>query len=414
MNRPSAPPFTRTAVDSDRSVSIIGGGVIGLCVALSLQEQGFGVTVFDAEDSRPPPSWGNAGRIATEVTEPLASLATLRSLPSALFCRGGAAGFPPAAIGSWFPFGLRLIRATGPRRFERGKSALRSLLNQALPAWKRRLDELNASPLMIENGHYSVWEDANRYRRGVQALRADAGASTVSDPDPAELSRLRSLIRAPLAGALHFSGTASVSDPDALLATLRSSLLERGGTLERRRIDVPTALDSARRVVVAAGVHSGSILRPFVPRVPLIAERGYHLQQSDPDWPADLPPLLFEEREVVVTRFHSFMRATSFVEFSRPEAPPDPRKWARLRRHLSELGLPFRASATEWVGSRPTLPDYLPAIGRSKRDSRVFYAFGHQHLGLTLAAITGELIAASMSGSTAPLDMAPFDLDRFD
>lgn len=394
-------------------MSIIGGGIIGLCVGLSLQEQGFGVTVFDLEGPRPPPSWGNAGRIATEVTEPLASLSTLRSLPSALFSRGGTAGFPPAAIASWLPFGLRLIGSAAPRRFELGKTALRSLLKQAVPAWQRRLDSLGQSSLLIESGHYSIWENPDRYLRGAQALRRDAGASTVSDPAPNELSQLRSLIRAPLAGVLRFSGTASVSDPETLLTTLRRSVIDRGGTLEKRRIDLATAQERSTHVIVAAGVHSGSILRPIGHRVPLIAERGYHLQQPDPEWPTDVPPLFFEEREVVVTRFRSVLRATSFVEFSREDSPPDPRKWARLRRHLSELGIPFGASATEWMGSRPTLPDYLPAIGQSRRDPRVFYAFGHQHLGLTLAAITGELLAGVMKGLTAPLDMAPFNLDRF-
>jgi D-amino-acid dehydrogenase len=67
----------------------------------------------------------------------------------------------------------------------------------------------------------------------------------------------------------------------------------------------------------------------------------------------------------------------------------------------------------EWMGARPTLPDYLPAIGVSRRADNLYYAFGHQHLGLTLAAVTGELVAALMGGTTPAVDLAPFDLDRF-
>jgi D-amino-acid dehydrogenase len=60
------------------------------------------------------------------------------------------------------------------------------------------------------------------------------------------------------------------------------------------------------------------------------------------------------------------------------------------------------------------LPDYLPAIGASRRAGNLYYAFGHQHLGLTLAATTGELVAALMAGAEPKVDLAPFDLGRFD
>ena len=91
---------------------------------------------------------------------------------------------------------------------------------------------------------------------------------------------------------------------------------------------------------------------------------------------------------MIVTPFRSGLRAASFVEFARADSPADPRKWARLRSHVAELGLPFREPCSEWFGARPTLPDYLPALGRSRRAANLLYAFGHQHLGLTLAAIT--------------------------
>ena len=65
------------------------------------------------------------------------------------------------------------------------------------------------------------------------------------------------------------------------------------------------------------------------------------------------------------------------------------------------------------MGARPTLPDYLPAIGRSGRDPRVLYAFGHQHLGLTLAAISGECVAALASEEAPPVSLAPFAIERF-
>jgi D-amino-acid dehydrogenase len=103
----------------------------------------------------------------------------------------------------------------------------------------------------------------------------------------------------------------------------------------------------------------------------------------------------------------------SFVEFSRSDSSPDPRKWRRLRRHVEELGLSLGEPVAEWIGARPTLPDYLPAIGASRRASKLFYAFGHQHLGLTLAAVTGEAIAALVVGDEPAIEVTAFDLERF-
>ena len=116
---------------------------------------------------------------------------------------------------------------------------------------------------------------------------------------------------------------------------------------------------------------------------------------------------------MIVSRFRTGLRAASFVEFGRERSPPDPRKWQRLHSHVEALGLPFGGSCSEWMGARPTLPDYLPAIGRSSRAGNLWYAFGHQHLGLTLAAVTGELIAALSAGEAPPMDPAAFDVDRF-
>jgi D-amino-acid dehydrogenase len=123
--------------------------------------------------------------------------------------------------------------------------------------------------------------------------------------------------------------------------------------------------------------------------------------------------LVFEDRSMIVTRYADCVQAASFVELNAPDAPPDPRKWERLEAHVRALGLPITGPFRRWMGVRPTLPDYLPAIGRSRRARNLLYAFGHQHLGLTLAPITAELVAVLARGEAPAVDLAPFDLDRF-
>ena len=116
---------------------------------------------------------------------------------------------------------------------------------------------------------------------------------------------------------------------------------------------------------------------------------------------------------MIVTRYRDTVQAASFVELGHPDAPADPRKWARLERHVADLGLPIAGPYQRWMGCRPTLPDYLPAIGRARGADNLFYAFGHQHLGLTLAAVTADLVTALIDGTTPAVSLAPFDLARF-
>jgi D-amino-acid dehydrogenase len=166
-------------------------------------------------------------------------------------------------------------------------------------------------------------------------------------------------------------------------------------------------------VLVAAGIRSRELVAAAGHRAPLVAERGYHIRAAADAWPADLPPVVFEDRSMIVTRFANRVQAASFVELGDPDSPPDPRKWARLEHHVADLGLPFHGLIERWMGARPTLPDYLPAIGISRRATNLVYAFGHQHLGLTLAPATAEIVAALVGGSSTGVDLRPFDLDRF-
>lgn len=412
-----------------KTAIVIGGGIVGMSCALNLQKRGIATILVDPEPAadRRGASWGNAGHIAVEQVEPLASPATIRSFPRRLFWRGGALSLPLRDLGAWLPFSLRLMAAARPRRFAAGKAALTAMLAQALPAWSRLLDGADATHLLREDGHFIVWETAETAAAGRAAwANADTGPARFRDVTPEELAALSARIKAPIAGAIRCVGSGQIADPGALALLLDARFAALGGAHVKarvKRIDLAggrasLVLDTGEEmqadlVIVAAGAASGRLLAPLGHKVPIIAERGYHIQNDAPDWPADFPPVVFEDRSMIVTRFASGLRAASFVEFGRLESPADPRKWARLRDHVAALGLPIALPGDQWTGARPTLPDYLPAIGRSPAASNLYYAFGHQHLGLTLGPMTGEAIGALVSGGKQVVDLAPFDLGRF-
>lgn len=399
-------------------ISIVGGGIVGLSIGVTLARAGHRVTVIDDDTERIAASWGNAGHIAVEQVAPLASPASLRSAWGRRFAAGGALDMPLGMASAWLPFALRFIAASKPSRFRAGSAALGALLGQAMPAWRRLAAAIDAPALLREDGHLVMWESAASAAAGKAAWRAaDIGTATVDDADDLDLATITS---APIAGAIRFAGSGQIADLGQLAHSLEAALLAHGGTIAREKATV--AVNDGRAsvrnhaadlVIVAAGARSAALVAPAGLRAPLIAERGYHIRAAADRWPANLPPLVFEDRSMIVTRYANVVQAASFVEFGRVDAPPDPRKWERLESHVRALGLAMAPPFTRWMGARPTLPDYLPAIGRSRRAPNLIYAFGHQHLGLTLAPITAELIAALVDERPPAIDLTPFDLTRF-
>ncbi|GGB49634.1 NAD(P)/FAD-dependent oxidoreductase [Blastomonas aquatica] len=411
---------------SAQTALVIGGGLVGLSCALHLQRSGLSVTVLEPQEKPQGASWGNAGHIAVEQVQPLASRAMIAGALGRLYPHGALA-LPVSQIGSWGPFALKLLRASAPARFVAGTTALSALLAQAMPAWQRVCDLTGTALLLRQDGHFVAWESEATAAKGrAHWLSTDIGTATVRDATYDELAAIRALApKSGIAGAVRFGGSGQITDLGALAQAMRQGLLDAGGTVRHAKIEglhieggaafgrVGSERLTADHIVLSAGAASADLLRPMGARIPLIAERGYHIQSPDSRWPEDMPPVAFEDRSMIVTRFAGGLRAASFIEFSAHDAPPDPGKWRKLRAHVAALGLPFEAPASEWIGARPTLPDYLPAIGRSRRAANLLYAFGHQHLGMTLAAVTGEAIAALATGRPPVADLTPFDPARF-
>lgn len=409
-----------------QSYLVIGGGLVGVASALRLQAAGFAVTLIDPGDPRRAASFGNIGHIAAEQVSPLASRASLRTFPGRLFGLGGPLDFRWRDAGLWGPWALRFIEASSPDRHAAGQAALTAILAQALPAWRRLAAFSGAPGIVGRDGHSVVWMSERAAEKGLRGWeRSPLGSTVFRSMNPDDLAPYATVMtRAPVAG-IRFSGTAQVSEPQAARDALMAAFKASGGEVVHARV---ARLSSGERVVahldggsvceaegalVAAGAWAGRLMRGLGVEAPVIGERGYSVQSAEHGWDEALPPTVFEEHSMVVSRFTSGLRASSFVEFGSPDAPGDPRKWQVLERRLSGLGIRFSPEPDRWVGPRPTLPDYLPAIGRLERDPRLLYAFGHQHLGLTMSAITAELTAELALGETPAIDLTPFRIERF-
>jgi D-amino-acid dehydrogenase len=287
------------------------------------------------------------------------------------------------------------------------------------------LRDIGRSDLLRKHGHYEVWLDG----KAAQSARAQALAMQRLDvptqPAPADLlEAARAAAGANTAAGLWFPKCAHVVDPLEVVRAFAAAAYERGAVFLRRDVqrisprgtDLEIATDAGPSVVnsaiVCAGVWSAPLLRPFGLKVPLEAARGYHVElPGEP--PLVDAPLLYADQDILVTPMSGRLRASSFMEFAAADAPPDPRKPALLRRTLGQLGYAAGRGETSWVGARPVLADYLPAIGRVAGAPGLCYAFGHQHIGLTLAAVTANAVADLFDGHPPRHDISGFDLRRF-
>ena len=207
---------------------------------------------------------------------------------------------------------------------------------------------------------------------------------------------------------------------------LAEDFLRRGGRILREKVTgfefgpsgvvaVCTAREThpAHRVVLAAGAYSRPLAARLGSRLPLDAERGYHVML--PRAGIDLKRTIVNgDRYFGMTPMLGGLRLAGTVELASVGAAPNyARADSLLRAARHSFPLLGETGATRWMGCRPSLPDSLPVLGRSPVHPDVYFAFGHGHLGLTGAATTGKIIADLVADRAAPIDITPFRADRF-
>jgi len=405
------------------SIAVIGAGVIGAAVAYALAREGRRVVLIDrAEPGMGGASFGNAGHIASEAVEPLPSPQLLFSFWRELFALNGALDIPMRRLPQFMPWAARFAAAALRRRAN--TAHLATLVKPAVATLEKWLREMRSPQLLRRTGHYEIWLRRHAEKRARARAQAMERLDVHTASAPRELvDAARIAAGATSASGLWFPDSAHVIDPLELVRAFAAGAAERGARIWRAEV---SAMQSrAKRIeivadeqsvivdtaVVCAGAWSAPLLSALGLTVPLESVRGYHIELPNQS-PLIDSPVVYSNEDVIVTPMAGRLRASSYMEFQAPGAPADPRKPARLRKNLCALGYRCELEGASWVGARPVLPDYLPGIGRVP-DTAIFYAIGHHHLGLTLAAVTAELVADLVAQRSPRKSISAFDLNRF-
>jgi len=406
------------------AIAVIGAGVIGATVAYALAREGHRVMLLDrAQPGVAGASFGNAGHIATELVQPLPSPGLLFGFWREHILFGGALDLSARQAAHMLPW-MRRFAAAAFRREENSRQ-LAPLVRPAAAAWASWLEEVGRPDLLRRHGHYEIGLGRKGLALIATQARMMARLGVKTRPVPADNIRpLLQAARAACGTGLWFEESAHVLDPLEIVRVFASAAAARGTIVQRldvralrpRGADIEVlgadAAFTVRAAVVCAGMGSAPLLAPFGLHAPLQAVRGYHIEIPGHE-PFLGAPVVYTREHVIVTPMAGRLRASSYMEFAATDTPGDPRKPARLRQKLRALGYACEAAGPSWVGARPVLPDYLPGIGRASSQAKLFYAIGHQHIGLTIAPITAELVADMVAERSPRLPIAGFDLRRF-
>ncbi|MCF2857066.1 FAD-binding oxidoreductase [Pseudoalteromonas sp. SMS1] len=408
----------------NKKIAVIGAGIVGLCNALQLQQQGHQVTLFDKHGIAEQCSKGNAGHFATEQVFPLADKSLLPKLPKMLLDRLSPLRIDWRYFTKAMPWFIRFCYNMLNSKYLRHTQALKTLNKDAINAYARLLGHdfaehviLRGSLLTFEHGNVDeIIALQNKFlHEGIQVQLLNQEEVQAIEP---QLS-----IR--IKYALLFTEVGHTADPLQLSLCVYKKFVASGGQFVQQQVTDITSSNHMwtlstpqtehgqfEKVIISTGAWSKHLCKQLGYKVPIEAERGYHNMLSAH---ALSRPVASADRQFIMTPMNHGLRLAGTVEFAGLDTPPMYERAACLLSHAKSMLKDFDGveQGEHWMGPRPSLPDSLPIICNAPEHPNIIFSFGHQHLGLTQAAISSELVANLVAKQPSAFDISPYSITRF-
>lgn len=409
-----------------RRVHVIGAGIVGCCSAWYLQRAGFDVTLIEKDEPGRGASSGNAGSIGLASVPPMGMPGMLRQVPGMLRNPLHPLNIRwnrlPAAI-PWF---VRFAYATGRARVEAIADARAALLVRSGEAFESLLSEIGHGELVEKTGLIHTFQSSAALARAAFAveMRRKRGVRLQTLTGD-ELREIEPALSDGVAAGVWYPDVRTCVNPQRMTELIAGAFVASGGRIVKavakgfemgpdgpHRIFTDGAAQSCDLVVLASGAWSGTLAAQLGCKVPLEAERGYHIMLKNHGSALRIP-LVSADHHIAISPMEHGLRLSTGSEFSEIDAAPRHDQAMHILSHATDVVRELNMDvSSRWVGSRPATPDSLPVIGRSPRFSNVLFAFGHGHVGLTFGAISGRLVSQLARGAPTEIDVKAFRPDR--
>lgn len=408
----------------NKSVAVVGAGMVGLATAWFLQERGVEVTVIDREGVSAGASWGNAGWLTPGICTPLPEPAVLKYGLRAVLSPKSPVYVPPSLRPDFLRFTTGFARHSTMTKWKRAMSSLVPINDLSLASFDLlREGGVDAETFEAKSfiAAYRTADERRTLLEEIEHIHAQGGDITYDVLTGDQARAIDPVLSDEIGAAILLHGQRYIN-PGAYVAALADSVVARGAKIVTgaavtglRDVDggvvVETdsgAAEAYDQVVVATGAWLGRLAREFGVKRVVQAGRGYSFSVEVEDLPHG--PVYFPAARVACTPIGDRLRVAGMMEFRQPEAALDPRRIGAIVEAARPLlrGASLDERQDEWVGSRPCTIDGLPLIGATQ-SSRVFVAGGHGMWGITLGPVTGRLLAEQMVTGAVPAELKPFN-----
>ena len=408
------------------SVGVIGAGIQGVCISLSLIKKGFKVTLIDREEpGKESASYGNAGHFSPYASVPINRPDILVDVPSMLLSSKGPLALKWNYVPKMIPWFLKFIKNCTEKKMKHTAKYMHQILDLALPAYDDLFKDIDISGLVENKGIIYFWTNKDLKSRELEInIRKELGVEQQL-LNPHEIHDLEPHIKKIYHGGVLYPHARHARNPKKILLKLFDLFIKQGGIYEKKNVRsisfgednkpvIKTDLNFYKfdKAVLACGAFSKKITDKLDEKIPLETERGYHVHFKGHDHLLSRP-VIFLNRGFGITPMEQGLRVVGTVEFGGLDNPLNKKRILNLVNNAKYLFPDLKEHHDEWLGFRPTLPDFLPVLGPSKNYKNLFYSFGHHHLGWTLGAISGKIISGMIAEENTNIDLLPYSSNRF-
>ncbi len=412
-----------------KSTGIIGSGIQGICVGLQLIKKGIPVTIFDKHDPLSsefkPASYGNAGHFSPYAVLQFNRPDILNDVPKMLFSSYGPLALKWSYIPRMIPWFINYFKNCNTKSMMHTAKYMHQILNLSNDAYEEVFKEIDTSNLVEKKGIIYVWTNKNLKSRKLEIKVRNELGIRQKLLSQKEILELEPNLNPVFDAGVIYEDAMHARDPHGILKEIFKLFLKKGGKFIQENIKnlkqinenetmikSETAEYKFEKLVVASGAFSKQFTDQLGEKIPLDTERGYHVHFKDMDNLISRP-VIFLDRGFGITPMSQGLRAVGTVELGGLNNPVSKKRIDYVVKCAKELLPQLKKHDDEWLGFRPTLPDFLPILGPSLKNKNIIYAFGHHHLGWTLGAITGKIVSGIVANEKTNLDLSPYSSKRF-